>query len=162
MEEFISKQALVFRAKQEASSERSLPARLEALANHIDAEVRLLVASNPNTPVSVLLDLGQEFPSQLLKNPILPILFLEDPNFLLSIPDKTLLALLCAYEAPLMLIEYAINHPREATKCFLAANEKTPDHILEALCQGSSEEVRAHIAKNARAPLRVLRWLAQR
>lgn len=38
------------------------------------------VAANPNTPIDVLLKLGAKFPKQLLSNPILPLLLLENPG----------------------------------------------------------------------------------
>jgi hypothetical protein len=54
-----------------------------------DIKVREAVVGNPNTPVELLFDLGAEFPSRLLANPIFMLLLLEKPDLLLDIPTKT-------------------------------------------------------------------------
>ncbi|HKD76360.1 MAG TPA: hypothetical protein VKB76_12735, partial [Ktedonobacterales bacterium] len=40
-----------------------------------------LVAANPNTPADVLLRLVQRFPRQVVENPVLPLLLIENPQF---------------------------------------------------------------------------------
>jgi 3-methyladenine DNA glycosylase AlkC len=55
---------------------------LEKLATRIDVTTRQNVAANPNTPTEVLLRLANEFPREVLSNPVFPLLFLENLNIL--------------------------------------------------------------------------------
>ena len=54
----------------EAADENTPGDRLRELARNSDALVRQKVAMNPNTPTEVLLDLGAEFPNELIDNPV--------------------------------------------------------------------------------------------
>ncbi|MEW6491456.1 MAG: HEAT repeat domain-containing protein [Cyanobacteriota bacterium] len=58
------------------------PELLRELGNNSDATTRQHVAANPNTPTEMLLKLGNEFPKQVVSNPVLPLLFLENPKIL--------------------------------------------------------------------------------
>ncbi|MDA0208563.1 MAG: hypothetical protein OT478_00015 [Cyanobacteria bacterium FC1] len=74
-----------------ASNPNTPPEQLRELATCEDVAIRQLVTANPNTPTEVLWKLGKEFPAQLLENPLLPLLFLENPS--LFIPSNTLVSL---------------------------------------------------------------------
>lgn len=50
----------------------------------------LILATNPNTPTEVLLNLGAEFPEQLLDNPVFFLLLLENLNLVEQMPVTTL------------------------------------------------------------------------
>jgi hypothetical protein len=67
---------------------------LRALAKNRDLEVQAAVASNPNTPVDVVVSLGATHPRALLANPALPFFLLENPSFLAGLPHATARALL--------------------------------------------------------------------
>lgn len=86
------------------------------------------VAANPNTPIDVLLKLGAKFPKQLLNNPILPLLLLENPNLVENIPDQSVRSL-------------------------LAANTNTPLEILEILARDRKYHVRHRAANNPKMPI---------
>jgi hypothetical protein len=58
------------------------PALLRDLGNSRDTIIRSHVAANSNTPTDVLHKLSDEFPNQVLSNPVLPLLFLENPNII--------------------------------------------------------------------------------
>lgn len=61
----------------------SSPAQLlRELGESSDATTRENVALNPNTPTQVLQKLGDEFSKEVLDNPVLPLLFLENPSIL--------------------------------------------------------------------------------
>lgn len=56
---------------------------LQDLANSNYETIREAVTTNPNTLTELLLyRLGNEFPGQLLENPVFNLLMLENPNFL--------------------------------------------------------------------------------
>jgi hypothetical protein len=66
------------------------------------------VATNPNTPTEVLLNLGGEFSEQLLNNPSFFLLWLEKPNILNEMPQTTLLSILKQESVPISLLEWAV------------------------------------------------------
>ena len=80
------------------------------LASLTNKAVIKAVVSNPNTPVETLLKLGEYFPQELLDNPILDILYLENPNFIKNIPWTTLYALLQKENVQTLLL----NHIKES------------------------------------------------
>ena len=55
--------------RQLAKDETTSPKILAQLATNEDYETRQSVAANPNTPTDILLNLGAEFPEELLDNP---------------------------------------------------------------------------------------------
>ena len=63
---------------QQAQNETTSPDILSQLATSKDPLVRQSVASNPNTPVEVLEELGAEFKSEVASNPLIDLLFVED------------------------------------------------------------------------------------
>jgi hypothetical protein len=99
---------------------------LAKLASDLEAQIRQAVASNPNTSIEVLSELGQEFPEEVTENPIFSMLLLENPesHFVrLSLArstttDEKTLAQLALVEDEEIL--YAV-----------ARNPKTPISILE-------------------------------
>ncbi len=54
------------------------PQVLHKLGKSSDPVIRQGLAGNPNTPVQLLQQLGMEFPQIVVRNPILPLLFLEN------------------------------------------------------------------------------------
>ncbi|MEO1762449.1 MAG: hypothetical protein AAFR83_10835 [Cyanobacteria bacterium J06629_18] len=152
--------------RQEAASENTSPRRLEELAKfnieltrivsknantspqflqHLssssDTLIRENIAANPNTPTEILLELGAEFPQQLLDNPIFYLLLLENPNFVSDIPIITLQSLLKLDEVPSSFLELATNHDDVEVLLTVAMNPKTPKTALRALTQVQNIEV---------------------
>jgi hypothetical protein len=93
--------------RKEASSPETTSARLTQLANQNHREINKAIAINPNAPLEILWQLGQDYPSELLNNPILALLPLENLNLIQDIPEDTLCALLREKECPEWLIELA-------------------------------------------------------
>jgi hypothetical protein len=82
---------------------------LKKLAKSADRTTREMVTTNPNTPTKILMQLGIEFPQQLLDNPIFSLLLLENPQFLTRIPLKTLSSLVTLPDIhQSFLVEYGI------------------------------------------------------
>ena len=69
-------------ARQIAQEETTAPELLIELANSEDCQVREAVAANPNTPVETLLSICFEFPREVIDNPIIPLLILENHDCL--------------------------------------------------------------------------------
>jgi hypothetical protein len=68
----------------------SHPEVLDALSHDSDKATRRAVAGNPNAPASALMRLGAQFPNQLLENPALDAMAIENPNLFSEIPEATL------------------------------------------------------------------------
>lgn len=67
-------------ARQISQDETTPPRILSQLAKSEDYITRQNVAANPNTSTEILLNLGGEFPSEVMSNPIIPLLLLENPH----------------------------------------------------------------------------------
>jgi hypothetical protein len=116
------------------------PEQLQELAQSAKQDVRQGVAGNPNTPTAVLLKLGEEFPAQLLNNPILPFLLLENPRLVEDIPPSTLQNLLKQDNVPASFLEYAADSPSLGIRLAVAMNPKTSKAQLERLQQRSRDQ----------------------
>jgi hypothetical protein len=74
---------------QQAADVNTHPSILLELAKK-NSELARIVATNPNTPVEELVFLGADYPSELINNPIFPLLILENPNLFQEMPVETL------------------------------------------------------------------------
>ncbi|MGG6270803.1 hypothetical protein ACQ4M3_40300 [Leptolyngbya sp. AN03gr2] len=63
-----------------AQAETTPPEVLAKLAIDNHAKIRRAVALNPSTPIESLLKLGEEFPNEIIENPVFFLLLLEDPE----------------------------------------------------------------------------------
>ena len=68
--------------RQLAKDETTAPKILADLAKSEDDLTRKYVASNPNTPIEVLLNICFEFPKEVINNSVLPLLIIENPYLL--------------------------------------------------------------------------------
>ena len=144
--------------EREAVDPTATPERLTELADAPDPAVRRAVASNPNTPLPVLYALAVEFAAEVLANPVLPLLMLEDPNLLVRAPAATVLALLRSDSITAPMLAQAAVHPDHDVQRAVASHPMTPGAILERLAriQFRYEEV----AANPAAPAALLEYLA--
>ena len=94
---------------QQAEDPTTSPERLQELATSPDPAIRQAVAANPNTPLETLWQLAREFPHQFWENPILPLLVLEQPDFIDEIPSRYLTKLITETEPPEWFWQVAMN-----------------------------------------------------
>ncbi|RUT04992.1 hypothetical protein DSM106972_038130 [Dulcicalothrix desertica PCC 7102] len=81
-------------ARVVAKNPSAPPDVLEVLSGYQhDPEIQRNVTTNPNTPSEVLIALGADFPSELINNPVFPLLVLEKPSLFQEMPLETLLTL---------------------------------------------------------------------
>jgi hypothetical protein len=122
-----------------AANARANGELLRELSSFEDAETRIAVASNPNTPTDILFKLGIEFPQQLLDNSVFSLLLLENPNLVQDIPEDTLASLLRLPTVPNAFIEWALTRKqyasgtREARSQIMFALAMNPKLSQEAL-----------------------------
>lgn len=102
------------------------------------------ITANPNTPLETLLELGEDFPQEMLDNPMFDLLLLENPNLVEEIPINTIRSLLTLEIIPLFL-KRGISRHKESWQ--IAKDPNTPNSILEILAQDADSNV-CRIAKN--------------
>ena len=124
-----------------AQNANASPGLLRIFSSSSDNIIRKNVAGNPNTPTEILLELGAEFPRELLNNPVFSLLLLENPNFVADIPLVTLISLLKLDEVPTQFLELATSHDDVEVLLTIAMNPKTPKTALLALTQIQNIEV---------------------
>jgi hypothetical protein len=133
---------------------------LERLSRSVDPEVKGLVAENPNTSLPTLFHLGVSYPSRVVRNPLLPLILLENPGIFSGIPQESLRFMLTKKDIPEAFLEWAyqnIKHLR--IREAVARNPKTPASLLEELLFDASETVREGAAKNPSTPQETLQLL---
>jgi hypothetical protein len=118
------------------------PELLRKIATVADLELRRLVASNPNTPIDVLWQLGIDFPETILNNPIFELLQLEQLHLAATIPHATLTSLLQCERVPKSFLEYAVSQQDYSLWLAVAYNPHTPRTLLENLARKSRHQDR--------------------
>ncbi len=117
------------------------PELLRELALSTDQQTRQSVVGNPNTPSDVLLKLGAEFPSQLLDNPVFPLLLLENLNLVAEIPLPTLRSILKQENVPVYILEKVADQADLEVQLGLVKNVQTPKGVLNRLTQSRHPQV---------------------
>jgi hypothetical protein len=123
---------------RQLSGDFNLPAdRLETLATHWDRQTRRNVASNPNTPANILINLLPEFPRSMVENPAFALLQFADLNLMASIPESDLIKILTGRRVPALLIEESIRRRTpQLTAALLKCHDlsaETIEQILDAI-----------------------------
>lgn len=116
--------------KEIASNPSSPPSLLTELSNHSDLEIRSLVASNPNTPQDILMRLGEEFPDEIIENPVFNLLTIEEPN---SRFVRLSLARSTKTDPEVLARLAATEKEDEKICCAIAKNINTPIDTLKKL-----------------------------
>lgn len=108
---------------------------LEQLGHDSDKSVREAVAGNPNAPADTLMRLGAQFPDQLLGNPALDAMVLENPHLFSMVPEETLAA--------------------------IAKRETCPPEVLGHLARaGHGKGLLMSLIQNGRTPVDAIRYIA--
>jgi hypothetical protein len=74
------------------------PDILRKLSRGSDRAIRQAVAGNPSAPINVLWELMGDFPCIVMENPVLQLLSVENPCWLLDVPQHSLIGLLRAHD----------------------------------------------------------------
>lgn len=96
-----------------------------------------LLASDPNTPEIVLLGLARHFPNEVANNPMLMLLYLEDPDIIHKMDHMDLIEILQSKNPPEMFIYGAVNYPNYQVRRTLLTNpclsEKFLEHVVDKI-----------------------------
>jgi Leucine rich repeat variant len=132
---------------------------LRKLADTYNGVVRKLVASNPNTPPDLLIELFIEHPHQVLKNPVIELLLLENPDFFKQL-YQTNPYIFNEDTLPSLFLDWAVNCSDEGIRKAIASNENAPEYCLVKLAQDTNVDVRCSVAENQRTNTDTLKQLA--
>lgn len=125
-----------------AGNERTLPEILEKLSHDSDKAVRRAVATNPNSPAKALMRLGAQFPKELLENPALDTLVLENPNLFAEVPEATLAAIAKREGCPTEVLGYLARAGHGLGLLgSLLQNAKTPRDAVQYLYEASTSRL---------------------
>jgi hypothetical protein len=136
-----------------ANNPASPPQLLTSMARRRDKVILHHVTTNPNTPTEVLFKLARRFPEQFLKNPILSLLLLENPNFFHEMPLNTLESV-----RDYILDKCYCRDLQQSKAC--SSFVLVPDFILQQLIKYKNDLFRGSIAKHPNTPLPFLEQLA--
>jgi Leucine rich repeat variant len=129
---------------ERARSIKTSPRDLERLETHRDARVRAAVAGNPNVPLGTLQRLSVRHASAVLRNPVLDLLTLENPNWLSELPDFARIALLRDPNCPSAWLTWALTRGVDLrTWQGVVQNTACPVELLETLSVPESPVARA-------------------
>jgi predicted RNA-binding protein YlxR (DUF448 family) len=120
---------------------------LKKLAESYNPTIRKLVASNPNTPPDLLIELFVEFPHQVLNNPVIELLLLENADFFKELYQNNPYVF-NEDSLPCIFVEWAVNCSDEGIRKTIATNENTHESFLQQLAKDISVDVRYHVAEN--------------
>jgi hypothetical protein len=143
--------------QKQAADPSTTHEELRALAR-IPALIEL-IASNPNIPPDLLRVFCRRHPNEILANPSLPLIFLENPGFLHELEPDVLMALLSHPSCPTEYLEVASTHSSFIVRKFVAANLRTPIAILLQLSQDPFTVIM--VAKNPMTPTSLIVELAE-
>jgi len=127
----------------------------------LEKAVLAAVAGNPNTAPALLFELASGFPGEVVRNPAVFLLLLEDPALLEKIPDHALRAILAHPEAPVAWLGLAVERPEAWIRWLVAASPRTPPDVLARLAGNADATTRIAVAANPRTPVALLARFAR-
>ena len=134
--------------------------QLRRLARIMDPQVRAAVAGNPNVPPDLLWALAGEFPGEVLHNPCLELLSLEDPLWLERPTPKTVVDLVNHPRVPEWFVEQALSGP-PVVRTYIAYQAKRPDLLWRLVRKSTTDRsVLASVLNNPNASASLLEHLA--
>jgi hypothetical protein len=106
---------------------------LQAIEEFLEDTHLSLLAKNPHLSTECLLELAETHPSEVLDNPALPLLLLEDPSFLQKAPGSLLIELLKRPNPPRELFQQVAHSENRYIYPELVQHPDLPAEILEDL-----------------------------
>lgn len=128
-------------------------------AENLSAAVRAAVAENPDTPPDTLFKLSHTFPKEVARNPALPLLAIEHPNWLSRLSERCLpeVLRLNRIAAPEALLAQMSASPTASTRTVAAGDPRTPPAALSSLAGDRSWYVGPALLRNPSLPLETWR-----
>jgi hypothetical protein len=146
------------REAQQVAADPSAPAALlERLAQSKDNQILRVLAQNPNTPTNILFRLAKKYPLDVLQNPVIPLLFLENPSVLRAeIDGEAAKSFLSLPGCPEEFFSIIASHKDAAVRAAAASHKKTPRNILLQLKDDDACMVSFALVHNPNTPAEVI------
>jgi hypothetical protein len=120
-----------------ATNPETAPEILRELSQSDDRAIRQAVAGNPNVPIEILWELLVDFPHEIIANSSFSLIMLETQNWILEIPESSLIALLKQRNIPHIFItecrKHKSVHTRDAVVEGIMSNPETTTEQLEEI-----------------------------
>ncbi|VEP12648.1 hypothetical protein H1P_1590002 [Hyella patelloides LEGE 07179] len=118
--------------------------------------INIAVAQYPNTPPNILKQLFKDFPVEVLNNPIMDLLILENSNFLQELFDiEPYIFYKQELKLPDYFIQWAVTNGNEEVRQSIANNENISLHWLKQLLEDRSCLVIQKLYRNLKLPLSI-------
>ena len=126
-----------------ARSENTSSDILVELSQEHNQELRRIIASNPNTPIEVLKNLGEDYADEITSNPIFDLLLIEnyDSKFLKS-------CLACSSNTQIKTLEKLSCDLDYSIRAKVAENQNISGNILSELAKDENYDVIKSLIKN--------------
>ena len=121
---------------------------LEILIRQENPDICQQVARHPNASPELLKRLFNQYCLDVLANPALELILLENPNFLSDLHNRTNYNCFELEELPSFIYKIAVHHRDFWFRKAIALNSSTPKYILQKLSLDPDIEVRAAVALN--------------
>jgi hypothetical protein len=122
---------------QLANNPETAPEILRELSQSDDRAIRQAVAGNANVPIELLWELLIDFSHEIIANSSFALVMLENPNWVLEIPESSLIALLKQQNIPYIFIaecqKHKSVHIRDAIVERVVSNPETTMEQLEEI-----------------------------
>lgn len=142
-------------------------AELDELMKTGNIEIKKAIASHPNTSPETLIKLCKDYSDfsftgysqEVLKNPALSLILLENSDFLDRILYESDLVLNSITKFPKFIIKWSVNHPHRAVRSQIAGNHYIPIECLNKLAKDLEYLVRVSVAGTVCMSERDFEWL---
>lgn len=126
-----------------------ISAKLEKIAAIEHKNIGQAIAKHPNASPDLLVKLFSKFPTEVLTNPVINLLLLEQPDFLENLYNSfTDIFAQNNIDLPSFFVEWAVNHPLEEIRSNVAQNHALPYYCVEKLAKDESCLVVQELYKN--------------
>lgn len=131
------------------------------LSRSHDVSIRRFLAGNPSTPLDVLHSVGKKFPKELLKNPALDLLLLENPNLLREFPSSILSTLLKQDDCPMGVLTQAVLVDDEVVLLAICRHAAATPEMMQRLQASTYTTVRTAASLHVSQTQTVRNWQEQ-
>jgi hypothetical protein len=132
---------------------------LEELSRSKKSELWCVLARNPSVPLERLLILADKFPWEFMKNPVIPLLLLEDPG--LSMMSDELLTQIVSYSTEALDMFWSAVEQRPSVLLSVAYKSHQKESILRRILKTNAEEAIVAAIQNAGATPEIFELASQ-
>jgi hypothetical protein len=145
---------------------------LEELAEVDNTQICQQIARHPNSSPELLKKLFHQYFREVLENPVLELILLENPTFISDLDDSTHCNHFQREQLPLFCYKIALNYPDVWFRKAIALNPNTPINILKELSVDNNKIIKQlakeqeyyvilGLAGNPKTPQKLLGLLAK-